>query len=167
MMSNRRCRIFHYSPTWRGVSLLRREQRHRSNSKAAVRMPGTAPATHLSLVRKRRCAVCVFQQLRAVIAHIEYKVRGEISATVRTSPGVNGILQTCNHDRHATRGRPERVYLRAERSLIPALAAAVTCGSPCFNNDMSNLTCSSVTTLLSCWSCLLYTSDAADDLLCV
>ena len=35
---------------------------------------------------------------------------------------------------------------RAVRSLIPAFAAAVTWEIPCVNNDMSNLTCSSVTT---------------------
>jgi len=42
--------------------------------------------------------------------------------------------------------QPECAYLRAVRSLIPAFAAAVTWAIPCVNNDMSNLTCSSVTT---------------------
>ena len=42
--------------------------------------------------------------------------------------------------------RPERTYLRAVRSLIPAFAAAVTCGIPLLIKDISSLTCSSVTT---------------------
>jgi transposase-like protein len=79
-----------------------------------------------------------------VFALVERK--GSASTSGQTSGNGSGRVRQVWGTFAVEGARPECAYLRAVRSLIPAFAAAVTWEIPCVNNDMSNLTCSSVTT---------------------
>jgi hypothetical protein len=87
-----------------------------------------------------------FSSVQIVFACRPASWRSSASTSGHTSANGSGRVRHVWGTLVCEGARPEWAYLRAVRSLIPAFAAAVTWGIPCVNNDMSSLTCSSVTT---------------------